>query len=136
MSDPVKVFVSYSWSTEKETHIVDDLGKLCPQRGITLIRDNDTLKHGDLIEEFMKELSKGDHVITIFSKPYFESKWCMYELLRIYQKGDFQQRSHPVIADDCNLQDRTYRLGLVNYWQEQYENIKDEIENFDPRAGG
>ena len=124
--------MSYSWSTEKETNIVDDLDKLCPQRGITLIRDNKTLKHGDLIEKFMDELSKGDHVITIFSKPYFESKWCMYELLRIYQKGDFQQRTHPVIADECDLQDRSNRLGLVKYWQEQYGKVKQEIQELEP----
>ena len=79
----------------------------------------------------MDELTKGDHVITVFSKPYFESKWCMYELLRIYQRGDFQQRTHPVIADDCNLQDRKYRLGLIKYWQAQHDNVKDDIQDLD-----
>lgn len=108
-----KVFVSYSWRTEKETKIVDDLERLCQQRAIELIRDNNILKHGESIKSFMDELSKCDHVITVFSKPYFESKWCMYELLRIYQRGDFKRRTHPVIADDCDLQDRTFRLGLV-----------------------
>ncbi len=132
VSESINVFVSYSWAMEKETNIVDDLGKLCPQRGITLIRDNDTLKHGDLIEEFMKELSKGDHVITIFSKPYFQSKWCMYELLKIYQRGDFQERTHPVIADECDLQDEDYRLQVVNFWHEQFETAEDKLKKYDP----
>ena len=131
MSESINVFVSYSWGVEKDTQIVDELGKLCQQRGIQLIRDNKALKHGDLIKKFMDELTKGDHVITVFSKPYFESKWCMYELLRIYQRGDFQQRTHPVIADDCNLQDRKYRLGLIKYWQAQHDNVKDDIQDLD-----
>jgi TIR domain len=96
MSESINVFVSYSWGVEKDTQIVEELDSLCQQRGIRLIRDNKTLKHGDLIEKFMEELTKGNHVITVFSKPYFESKWCMYELLRIYQRGDFEQRTHPV----------------------------------------
>lgn len=131
MSESINVFVSYSWAVERDTKIVEELGRLCQERGINLIRDNNTLKHGELIENFMKELSKGGHVITIFSKPYFESKWCMYELLSIYQRGDFEQRTHPVIADDCDLQGRAYRLGLVKFWRDQYQKIKHETDDFD-----
>ena len=50
MSESINVFVSYSWGVEKDTQIVDELGKLCQQRGIQLIRDNKALKHGDLIK--------------------------------------------------------------------------------------
>ena len=132
MTVSINVFVSYSWAMEKDTKIVDELDRLCQQRGIKLIRDNKTLKHGDLIKQFMDKLTKGDHVITVFSKPYFESKWCMYELLRIYQRGDFEQRTHPVIADDCDLQDRAYRLGLVSYWQKQHEKVSHAIKGHQP----
>jgi hypothetical protein len=44
MSDSIKVFVSYSWGTEKETKIVDGLEKLCQQRVIELIRDKNALR--------------------------------------------------------------------------------------------
>ncbi|MGR9053555.1 MAG: toll/interleukin-1 receptor domain-containing protein [Gammaproteobacteria bacterium] len=134
MTQPVKVFVSYSWTTENETHIVEELGKLCPQRGIELIRDNEALKHGDSIDKFMKELSRGDHVITVFSKPYFRSKWCMYELLSIYQRGDFAERTHPVIADDCNLQDSKYRLEIVEFWETKLKDNKKDLAGFDPKV--
>ncbi len=40
----IKAFVSYSWATELENGVVDDLGELSRQRGITLIRDNNTLR--------------------------------------------------------------------------------------------
>ena len=107
MSESIKVFVSYSWATENDTHILDEVDKFCPPRNLTLIRDCKTLKHGEPIDKFIKELTKGDHVITVFTKPNFKSKWCLFELLHIYQRGDFKQRTPPVIADDCNLQDRT-----------------------------
>ena len=131
MSESINVFVSYSWGVEKDTQIVEDLDSLCQQRGINLIQDNKTLKHGDFIKKFMDELSKGEHVITVFSKPYFESKWCMYELLCIYQPGDFGQRTHPVIADDCDLKDQDYRLKLVDFWRERFELTQDKLKKYD-----
>jgi hypothetical protein len=55
MTEPVKVFVSYSWATENDTQIVAVLEGLCKERGIQLIRDNKTLKHGESIKKFMDE---------------------------------------------------------------------------------
>lgn len=130
--DPTHVFVSYSWAVEKKTGIVGELQKLCHERGIELVRDENVLRHGELISRFMNELTKGERVITIFSKPYFQSKWCMYELLKIYQRGDFEQRTHPLVADDCDLQDENYRLELVEHWRQAHETAKARLANHDP----
>jgi TIR domain len=128
----IKVFVSYAWKVEETTQIVEELEKLCRQRGIQLIRDNNALKHGDSIKTFMKELGKGDHVITIFSKAYFESKWCMYELLRIYNRGDFAEKTHPIIADDYDLQNSGNRLETVSYWEKLFNQEKAKLASYDP----
>lgn len=132
MADPVSVFVSYSWSTERDTGIVNELGKQCASRNIRLLRDNNEIKHGELIQQFMDELTGGEHVITVFSKPYFQSSWCMYELLKTWQKGDFQQRTHPIIADDCDLQDAAYRIGVVDYWVAEHQKIEAMLKGRDP----
>ena len=129
----VKVFVSYSWATEQDTGIVDQLEQLCPPRGIQLIRDKNVLVHGASIDKFMGELSEGDHVITIFSKPYFESTWCMYELLKIYQKGRFETRTHPIIADDCDLQNEDYRLAVSDFWKDKLKKAEQMLEGRDPK---
>ncbi len=131
MPEPTKVFISYSWNTEKETKIVDELGLFCHQRGIHLVRDNNALKHGASIKKFMNELSAADHVITVFSQPYFESVWCMYELLQLYKRGDFAERTHPVLVNYCDLKDVNYRLQLVKHWKEKYDNIKTQLDEFD-----
>jgi hypothetical protein len=133
VAKPIKVFVSYSWKTENDTQIVETLGKLCLERDIKLIRDNQALKHGDSIKQFMDELSEGDQIITVFSKPYFESPWCMYELLRTFQKGNLGERTHPVIADDCDLQDGDYRLDVVKYWVNKYKNGEVKLKGIDPK---
>ena len=117
----VKTFVSYSWGIEKTTGIVDEIGTLCTERGINLIRDETAMQHGDVIIDFMKDLTSGDHIITVFSKPYFKSMWCMYELLKIWQKGDFKDRTHALFADDCDLLDFDYRLDTVEFWVKEHQ---------------
>lgn len=128
----LNVFVSYSWGVEHDTGIVGELEKLCQFRKINLMRDNNEIKHGELIQQFMDKLTGGEHIITVFSKPYFQSPWCMYELLKTWQKGDFQQRTHPIIADDCNLQDAAYRIGVVDYWITEHDKIRKLLEGRDP----
>ncbi|MGD8590690.1 MAG: toll/interleukin-1 receptor domain-containing protein [Chromatiales bacterium] len=132
MTDLISVFVSYSWGVEADTGIVDELEDLCPSRNIKLIRDKNILKHGDLINQFMESLSGGEHIITIFSKAYFRSKWCMYELLRIWLRGDFLGRTHPIIADDCDLQDAEYRISVVDYWLGEHRKIQGSLKGRDP----
>lgn len=127
----INVFISYSWRVERETGVVAELEKLCPEH-IHLIRDENTIRHGEMIQAFMDKLTGGEQVITVFSKPYFQSPWCMHELLRIWQKGDFQQRTHPIIADDCDLQALSYRLEVVDYWQAEHENMQQLLAERDP----
>lgn len=113
----IRAFVSYSWEVEKATKIVDNLDLLCKQRGIELIRDQTEMKHGQLISRFMAELSRADQVIVVFSQQYFESEYCMVELLKIYQRGDFHNRVHPVLADSIALSDINTQLTFVDYWK-------------------
>ena len=128
----VKVFVSYSWGVEEKTKVVDEIEMLCLQRGINLIHDKDAMQHGDVIMDFMDGLTSGDHIITVFSKSYFKSPWCMYELLQISQKGKLQQRTHPVIADDCDLSNDAYRMDSVEYWVEEHKKLENLLAGRDP----
>lgn len=132
MVSPVKVFVSYSWDVERDTGIVDELEEQCLQCAIQLIRDNNTLLHGGLIQEFMDQLSGGEHIITVFSESYFRSKWCMYELLSTWRKGDFKDRTHPIILDGCNLNDDEFRIGLTDFWEGKYKALKARLDGRDP----
>lgn len=131
MSD-VKVFVSYSWGVENDTGVVTELQRLCRERDIELIRDNEAMKHGDSINAFMDDLSSARNVITVFSDAYFKSKWCMYELLKTWWAGGFEQRTHPINADQCALDDDAYRANLVTYWKNKYQEAQKRWANHEP----
>lgn len=129
MAKPVKVFVSYSWEQEKHTRIVDELEGLCRQRNIQLIRDKNEMQHGELIKEFMDQLSGGEHIITVFSDTYFRSDWCMYELLATWNKGNFKDRTHSLLIDvNCNLGNVKYHDDIISYWEDK-EKRTDELLN-------
>lgn len=127
----INVLVSYSWSVERDIGIVDELEKHCQSRNIHLLRDNNQIKHGELIQQFMDKLTGGEHVITVFSKSYFQAHWCMYELLKIWQRGDFHNRIHPIIVDDCDLQDVAYRISVVDHWVVEHEKIRELLKGRD-----
>jgi hypothetical protein len=80
----------------------------------------------------MDQLTGGEHVITVFSKAYFESKWCMFELLKTFQKGAFAERTHPIIADGCSFQDQEFRLEMVKYWKSKHEKSQANVAGLDP----
>jgi len=132
MKRPVKVFVSYSWKVEGDTGIVNELELLCRERGIQLVRDSRTMQHGDLIRDFMDRLAGGEHIITLFSDAYFKSTWCMYELLTTWQRGDFKDRTHPVIADAVDLQSDDYRIDITHFWKVKYESANSKLTDRDP----
>lgn len=132
MSEPIRVYVSYSWRVEVDTGIVKQLGELCKPRGIELIYDKTELKHRDRISGFMDRLASADHVITVFSKNYFESEYCMYELMKIRERGDFDQRIHPVVADGLKLHDSETRRQCITFWKKRIageeEAINDQLD--------
>ncbi|MEZ5476282.1 MAG: TIR domain-containing protein [Thiolinea sp.] len=128
----MKVFVSYSWGVEDDTGVVDELQRLCRQRDIELIRDREAMQHGESINAFMDDLSGARNVITVFSDAYFKSKWCMYELLKTWWAGGFEQRTHPVNADQCAVWDADYRKSLVTYWQQAYQQAQARWADHEP----
>ena len=81
-----------------------------------LIYDENGLKQLTSICGFMDELSEGERIIFLLSRGYFQSPYCLTELLAIYGKraGDLV----PIVAfvdgfspGDCNLS------TLLAYWQ-------------------
>lgn len=124
----IRVFVSYKWAVEDKTKIVDNLDVFCKQRGITLIRDKFKMEDGDSISQFMEALTKADHIITVFSQEYFESEYCMYELLKIYQRGNFRSRVHPVLADNIELSDIDTQKRYIKFWGDLVKTTDKKIE--------
>lgn len=124
MAKTISVFASYSWKLEDESHFLDGLGEQCHLRNIKLIRDAKTLQPGERISKFMERIAGASHVITVFSQRYFESEYCLYELMNVLQYKGLEQKIYPVMADDLKLDDAAAITKLVQHWKQK----RDELE--------
>lgn len=124
MAKTISVFASYSWKQEEESRFLDGLGEQCHLRNIKLIQDAKTLQPGERISKFMERIAGASHVITVFSQRYFESEYCLYELMNVFQYKGLEQKIYPVMADDLKLDDAAAITKLVQHWKQK----RDELE--------
>ncbi len=132
MSDPVKVFVSYSWSVEAQTRLVERLAAQCNLHGIQLIQDAKTMQPGERISQFMARIAGASHVIAVFSQRYFESEYCLYELMQVLQHKGLEQRIYPILADDLKISDLTTRRECIRFWEKRVADEVNEVGGIEP----
>lgn len=132
MTEPVKVFVSYSWRVEAQTCHVAELEKQCQERGIHLIRDSNTMKPGERISQFMDRIAGANHVIVILSEAYFKSKYCLYEWKELLQQKGLEQKIYPINIENIDFSDPSTRLSFVDFWQQQVEEKEKAIQSLGP----
>lgn len=78
-----KVAVSYSWKTEKATHITHSVKTFCERlekADIDVLMDKKDVSLGDNLSDFMREVGESDVLCVFLSPAYLESPNCMFEL--------------------------------------------------------
>ena len=121
----VKVFVSYSWRIPESVQIVNDLEVPARARSIRLLRDKKEIKLGEYINEFMQQIADAEHVAAVLSKPYFESEFCLWELLHLYQKKREGQTIYPILIDNIDLSDTS---PVVAFWKNKRDRLQQEVD--------
>lgn len=125
------VYVSYSWTVEKEKLIVDRLEQACQKRGIALKRDRSEINYKDSIRDYMDKLAAGGAVILVLSEQYFKSPYCMYELREIYNNKNFHKRVFPIVLQDTPLYDSEDRLPYLAYWENKRKRLVEGLDELD-----
>ena len=125
------VFISYAWGAERE-EIVNQIGRALQERGLKIIRDKHDLGYKGSIQEFMERIGQGSCVILVISDKYLRSPNCMFELVKIAENKQFNDRIFPVILADADIYDPIKRLGYVKYWEEQRNDLARAIREVDP----
>ncbi len=110
------VYVSYHKEKERGNNTLINLqDKL---KDIPFKVDKDAVKPGDDFMDFIHEIGSANNIIAIFSKEYFESFWCMYELTRIVQHGgDLKSRVFIIRENDYKLANENNKKHIRDYWQ-------------------
>lgn len=112
---PPYVYFSYSWEP-KSDEIVDDLCNAMRRNILPHRRDKENCKYRDDIHEFMNKIREGKYVVALFSRPYLESFYCMYELVGVMGHTDYKDRIIPLVTDN-NIRDDGYYYELCELWE-------------------
>jgi internalin A len=134
------VYLSYAWGGHKE-EMVDRLEQRLIDHGYEVKRDKRSMRPGDWISDFMREIGQAERVCVVLSKEYVQSAYCMRELLYLYQtscgaKCDFLNRIVPLVLEDARLTKTTDRMGHVRYWNQQLQELKDATTDIEPSMLG
>jgi internalin A len=129
-----QIFVSYAWGDDtpagqQRAKVVENLCTTLGRQDITIRRDRDEMRSGDMISEFMDRIVDGDFVIVVISDKYLRSEYCMYELFRIYRncadKSErFLKKVIPIILPDSKIDSMTDRLQRAIHWTDQEAKLK------------
>ncbi len=136
-----RIYISYAWKGQKENvkgsreEIVNNLCKVFKDKGYEIIRDKTHMNYRYIIREFMNDISNAAILITIISKKYLHSSYCMYELTATWDKGKFENRVFPIILPDATyIYDTVKQIELVKFWEKEYKKYKSSVSSIEDSA--
>ena len=125
------VYVSYNWSAEVDSQIVEKLKAAWQTRGIDLVKlriDQQAINYGDSVRAFMNELTQADSVIMVLSEAYFKSPNCMYELRGLSEHQDFRKRVSLIVLRGTPLYDPLAWVKYRKYWEEKVKELDEALK--------
>lgn len=130
MTNP-EIYISYAWTDESKA-VLKELRDVLDSENIMYILDEQDIEYKDNIREFEERLGKGDFIILIISDKYLKSKNCMYEMLKIKEKGDVYNRIFPIILKDAKIYNSLDIIDYVKYWEGQITGLNEKLNSIRP----
>ena len=103
------------------------------------IYDENGCDVGSSIESFMSRLTEGHRILILLSSEYFQSPFCVHELISIHNKRAGELFPVVVFADGCQLSQFNH-TKILEFWkalamQDISEGEKELAESFAARLG-
>lgn len=119
-NDVSAVYVSYSWS------MMDEVDNMCNAfDGVKMAYKRDikdcTYRHN--IRQFEEEIGRGARVLALINDEYLKSINCMYELARVFQRGNVEKRLYPIVSI-TGRRGSEMLTELYEYWEKIYQGKK------------
>ena len=74
----------------------------------------------------MDAIREGKIVVVVFSKPYFKSKNCMYELSGVMTHDNYADRLLPIVVD-TKVRSIEYYISVCSHWRKQIAKLENAI---------
>jgi internalin A len=131
-------YLSYAWGSSapeaspedrQREKAANELCKAADRKGIKVVRDQDVMRFGDSILNFMKQIAQAQRIYVILSGKYLRSPFCMYELYSIWtecrRRGEvFRERISVLRLPDAAISRFEDRFGIAEWWANEHERQK------------
>lgn len=129
------IYISYAWKDNKSElgkqreEMVDKICNQLKENKYKIIRDKHHLTLGSSIEDFMKEIGRGNYVIVVISDKYLRSEYCMFEAIELLNYKDYSQKIFPIVLGDANIYSKENIFEYVSYWRQQKQKMEELIDS-------
>ncbi len=121
------VCVSYARNVNKNNKLVEKIIQAAEGK-FTVKWDESELTPGKSIKEFEQVIGRSEAVIVILSDEYYQSKYCMEELLLIDKHLDFKQRVFAIVTEATSLDNDIVQVKRAKWWKQQHNELKEELK--------
>ncbi|UAB73490.1 TIR domain-containing protein [Vibrio sp. SCSIO 43132] len=134
-----KIYFSYAWgdeTDERQAMCNDIYSKLSEMDWLDVHRDKNSMELGDSIDEFERNIGRGDFIVLLVSEKSLQSEHCMKELGLIYSRCQGQQKEFvskviPVVLADAKIGNLMDRLEIVEFWTEHLTKLDSMIKKLE-----
>lgn len=123
------IFLSYNWHDWEIADRIDQY--LSGLSGITVKRDLRDIGSWKSIREFMKSIRQQDYAVLIVSDLYLRSKNCMFEVMEIMKKPEYEDRIFPAVVES-GIYNPFVRVEYIKYWEQECDKLEAAIKGLDP----
>lgn len=133
-----EVYISYAWNKPAKGKKTQDPIIAAIQKALkpnfNVIIDKDAVSYKDNIKEFEERLGKGQKIVLVVSDKFLKSPHCMYEVLKIKEKGNVYERIFPVVLKDAKIYKSEQALKYIQYWEKEISKLNKKLSDLDSKA--
>lgn len=123
---PLYAYLSYRCKLARDIGARDKLRSICQDCGIELIYDEIETVEGDSLVTFMNDLTSARFVGVFLSEEYFKSAYTLYELIKINEWAEIEQRFVLPIRISPDM--TTYQWTAAKTFFVENESIQNELK--------
>lgn len=129
------IHISHHWG--KTDSLTSDIMSQFEKEGIDYSIDKKDVTCGDDIRQYEEELGDSDAILAIIDEHYLKSLACMFELAKVFEKGEAKARLIVVLDyDERHFRETDTMVELQQYWNNEFNVISDKIQSLDGASAG
>lgn len=134
-----EVYISYAWpKTSKKNDskftLINKINKTLTENKFKVRIDKKDVKYKDTISEFEERLGKGHKVVLVVCDKFLRSRHCMFEVLKIHERGNINKRIFPIVCSDAKIHNANDRLEYIEHWEKEKQALEKRVKKLKSHA--